>query len=93
MISEKIKNTIAQLREMAANGQLSFDTFNEALDGLHQFAEQVEQIEHQPIPMARRHARDEGIVDFVSIKSRREVEEWLRSHGCKVPPRGPGGVA
>lgn len=93
MISDKIRNRVATLREIAAADRLTKDKFDLAMESFLRDADLVEQIECQPVPMARHHARDEGVVDFVEIKSRREAENWLRSQGLKVPPSGPGGAA
>ena len=91
MIAEKIRNRVITLLNLSEAGRLTKGKLKLAMEGFLGDADLIEQIEGQPVPMARQHAGDEGVLDFVNIKARREAEGWLRSQGLKVPPRGPRG--
>lgn len=88
-IAYKIRNLSDQLEAHAEQQILTESMLKLALDVLRVIADEVEQIEHQPVPDARRHCKDPGVVDFVAIKNRREIDSYLHTVGVHaVEPPG-----
>lgn len=84
MVSQKIRNTVAGLRERADGRYLDRETFLLGMQVLLLLADEVECMEETPVPPRHRYTGQDGVIDLIP---------FLKAHGCTLPPPpapGPG---
>ncbi len=89
MIAHDLRRQVAGLRELLASGQITTFDLTRGLEAIEEAADRVAEIEAAPVPLARRCAGDEGVVDFRARKAARELEGYLAARGVTATARAP----